>query len=204
MQEAVSSMIRSNQNLLTMVNLLLEVYRYEAGRKTLTFAPVDLTELVTEVVSELQPIAQDKSLLLQTDLSSLNHQSVSRVMGDRLELRRVITNLLGNAIKFTDAGAVTIRLQPGPTPTAPMLLLSVADTGPGIPESQLPNLFESFSPGSHRRSGSGLGLHLSRRIVEAHQGRIAVQSTVGKGSVFTVEFPIAPEAVPTPTNSAQN
>jgi signal transduction histidine kinase len=195
MQEAVGTMIRSNQNLLTMVNLLLEVYRYEAGRKTLTFSPVELADLVQEVVAELEPIARDKALTLRAELEcsesgSLDGKAQGQVMGDRLELRRVITNLLGNAIKFTDAGTVTVCLKLRAETAPPMVQLSIEDTGPGIPESELPNLFESFSTGNHRRSGSGLGLHLSRRIVEAHNGRITVQSTVGQGSLFTVALPL--------------
>jgi signal transduction histidine kinase len=196
MQEAVVTMIRSNQNLLLMVNMLLEVYRYEAGRKTLTFAPVNLIELIQEVVAELTPLATDKGLLLTFEHSEADgKQAMAMVMGDRLELRRVLTNLAGNAIKFTDSGSVKVRLQSGThTSTSgqsiPVLILEIEDTGPGIPAQELPTLFESFMTGSHRRAGSGLGLHLSRRIVEAHHGTIEVQSEVRKGSVFTVLLPL--------------
>jgi two-component system, sensor histidine kinase and response regulator len=184
MDEAVSIMIRSNQNLLTMVNMLLEVYRYEAGRKTLAFAPVNLGELLQEVVQELSPIAQDKSLKL-----ALEQSEPLTVKGDRMELRRVFTNLIGNAIKFTDAGAVTVRLEPQPQPAG--VAIAIEDTGAGISLEDQQHLFQSFSQGSHRKGGSGLGLQLSRRIVEAHQGQIEVSSEVGKGSVFTIQLPSA-------------
>lgn len=198
MQEAVVTMIRSNDNLLTMVNMLLEVYRYEAGRKTLNFAPVNLVELVQEVIEELQPIASDKGLALRFEpVNSLDNPSAKLVTGDRIELRRVVTNLLGNAIKFTDSGYVSVRLSSGTSPipgvkdhSLPVIILEIEDTGPGISPTELPKLFESFMTGSHRRSGSGLGLQLSRRIVEAHQGRIDVKSELGKGSIFTVQLPI--------------
>jgi signal transduction histidine kinase len=113
------------------------------------------------------------------------------VLGDRIELRRVITNLLGNALKFTDAGSVTVRLLTNSNSVKRTAIkLEIEDTGPGIPISDQAKLFESFITGSHRRSGSGLGLHLSRQIVEAHQGQIYVKSDVGKGSLFTVYLPL--------------
>ncbi|MBW4578056.1 MAG: hybrid sensor histidine kinase/response regulator [Tildeniella nuda ZEHNDER 1965/U140] len=190
MSEAIDTMIRSNQNLLTMVNMLLEVYRYEAGRKTLNFTPVNLLELVEAVIAELSPIAIEKKLALTLDQAALqNNQLSDTVMGDRIELRRVVTNLLGNAIKFTDAGSVIVRLITSNQKPA-TIALEVEDTGPGIPIADQPKLFESFMTGNHRRSGSGLGLHLSRQIVEAHQGQIYVQSDVGKGSLFTVRLPV--------------
>lgn len=192
MQEAISTMIRSNQNLLVMVNTLLEVYRYEAGRKRLTFSPVSLSELVEEVAGELSPLAIDKGLELGIDHANQGDgRSGVSVMGDRLELRRVITNLIGNAIKFTDKGFVKVRLAEAPTPY-PTAILEVEDSGPGIPAEDQPNLFESFMQGSHRRGGSGLGLHLSRRIAEAHNGTIEVKSKVGEGSKFTVKIPSQP------------
>ncbi|MER3432729.1 MAG: hybrid sensor histidine kinase/response regulator [Leptolyngbya sp. ERB_1_1] len=185
-QDAIATMIRSNANLLTMVNTLLEVYRYEAGRKTLVFAPVNLAELAQEVVKELSPLAIDKHLTLNLEF---NESENFNAKGDRLELYRVMTNLIGNAIKFTDEGTVTVRLIKVDTGLVPAIKLEVQDTGPGITESDRANLFESFIPGKHKRSGSGLGLHLTRRIVEAHNGRINVATESGKGSTFTVYLP---------------
>lgn len=191
MQEAVTIMIRSNQNLLTMVNMLLEVYRYEAGRKTLNFTPVNLVELIHEVVEELSPLATEKQLALNSEMPPQG-SGVETVVGDRLELRRVVTNLLGNAIKFTNAGMIVVRLSGQSSSgngSSPSTVLEVEDTGPGIQPNEVPTLFESFVQGNHKRGGSGLGLQLSRRIVEAHRGRINVTSEVGKGSVFRVELP---------------
>lgn len=191
-QEAIDIMSRSNLNLLTMVNMLLEVYRYEAGRKTLNFSPVDLVILAKEVVEELSPIAVDKGLTLA--LGEMPNGSLL-VKGDRLELHRVITNLVGNAVKFTDKGSVTIDLQvetgtlKSSNRQGPIAHLSVQDTGAGIPPEEHAMLFESFTQGKHKRSGSGLGLHLTRRIVEAHAGEIQVKSIVGEGSRFTVLLP---------------
>jgi two-component system, sensor histidine kinase and response regulator len=195
-QEAIDIMSRSNQNLLTMVNTLLEVYRYEAGRKALIFSPVDLTTLAGEVVEELSPIAIDKGLVLQMGEMPTNPLLVK---GDRLELHRVMTNLVGNAVKFTDRGSVTLDLvvsqgnlggdARSSKRALPIVNLSVRDTGAGIPTEEHAMLFESFVTGKHKRSGSGLGLHLTRRIVEAHNGEIKVSSKVGEGSTFTVLLP---------------
>jgi len=195
MQEAIATMARSNQNLLQMVNTLLEVYRFEAGRKNLVFSPVNLQDLLEEVVKELTALVQEKKLSLQLDLGK---SANTKVMGDRLELYRLFTNLVGNAIKFTDAGSVTIRLNPTSAPgnTAAMqtsgeyVTITVEDTGVGIAIEEQATLFERFRPGSHKRSGSGLGLYLSRRIVEAHQGTIEVKSELGKGSAFIVRLPL--------------
>jgi signal transduction histidine kinase len=110
-------------------------------------------------------------------------------MGDRLELHRLFTNLISNAIKFTDTGTVSIYLKP-PVACDGVVTVKVADTGVGIPPEEQATLFERFRQGSHKRSGSGLGLYLSRLIVEAHQGTIQVNSEVGKGSVFVVNLPI--------------
>ncbi len=186
--DAIATMIRSNENLLTMVNTLLEVYRYEAGRKTLNFTPVNLVELTQNVVKELSPIAIDKQLDLKFECDP-NQEFV--VKGDRLELYRILTNLIGNAVKFTDQGVVTIRLSKATKAGLPSVKLDVQDTGAGIPQEERSTLFESFIPGKHKRSGSGLGLHLTRRIAEAHHGSIEVQSEVNRGSTFTVYLPIS-------------
>ena len=188
MQEAIESMARSNRNLLDMVNTLLEVYRYEAGRKTLSFSTVDLRELAEEVVQELQPLATEQGLSLHSDWEE---QAKTQVEGDRLELRRVLTNLVGNAIKFTEQGSVYLRLKttkPDESGTG-WIMVEVQDTGQGIPPEEQQALFERFRQGGHKRSGSGLGLHLSRRILEVHQGTIEVQSQVGEGSSFIVKLP---------------
>lgn len=187
MQEVIEIMARSNSNLLAMVNTLLEVYRFEAGRKTLAFQPVDISKLLEEVSEELSPLASQKQLAVNLHLGE--ESEISIVMGDRLELHRLFTNLIGNAIKFTDTGSVTIGITPA-TGSDEYITVEVADTGPGIPLEEQPTLFERFRQGSHKSSGSGLGLYLSRRIVEAHQGTILMNSEVGKGSVFTVCLPI--------------
>ncbi|MFB2879077.1 ATP-binding protein [Floridanema aerugineum] len=194
--EVLDTMVRSNQNLLAMVNTLLEVYRYEAGRKTLTFSQVDLTEILKQAVQELQPLADEKNLCLNLDLGKKATDSSDgkiTVEGDRLELHRVFINLIGNAIKFTEAGSVEVHLinqADKNSNSKPSIIVEVEDTGPGISREDQTKLFERFRQGKHKQSGSGLGLHLSRRIVETHQGTIDVKSELGKGSCFTVSLPV--------------
>lgn len=194
MQEVISTMARSNQNLLAMANNLLEVYRYEAGRKTLSFSPIDLEELFKELIQELTPLAHDKKLALNLELGE-NSDGPNQLMveGDRLELRRVFTNIIGNAIKFTDSGSVDVRLLRGDRngkPSNRQVTVEIQDTGPGIAPEDQALLFERFRQGRHQRAGSGLGLHLSKRILEAHQGKIQVKSEVGKGSLFLISLPV--------------
>ena len=193
MKEAITAMIRSNHNLLQMVNNLLEVYRFEAGKKTLQFESCNLREIVQEVAQELSPLADEKGLSVNLDSSDLDQQNKTAgvVMGDRLELRRVVSNLIGNAIKFTDTGGVKIRIfeTSALTTNKNCVTIEVQDTGYGIAPEDQAKVFERFRQGKNKRSGSGLGLHLSSRIVETHQGKIEVSSEPGKGSVFTVLLP---------------
>ncbi len=207
MEEAIDIMIRSNQNLLHMVNTLLEVYRHDAGEKMMAFEVCNVSSVLQDVIQELTPLAHDKGLDLHVvdDLLS-SSEKAGKVMGDCLEIRRLFVNLIGNAIKFTDTGSITVRLkemaalgeeEDYETPHGEMLqavppswiVIEVQDTGSGIQPDDQVTLFERYRQGNHKRSGSGLGLYLARRIVEAHDGTIGVNSEAGRGSLFTVRFP---------------
>ncbi|TAF05093.1 MAG: sensor histidine kinase, partial [Nostocales cyanobacterium] len=174
----------SNQTLLSMVENVLEVYQYEAGCKDLEFFPVDLWELAQKVVQELKPLAVVKNLVLNVKLNNTQPSAV-KVRGDRIELYRLLTNLVGNAIRFTDSGSVEVYL----SSQDQRVTIAVKDTGIGISKTEQLCLFERFRQGKHQRQGNGLGLCLCRQIVEAHQGNIYVSSTLGKGSIFTVSLP---------------
>jgi len=198
MRDAFGTMVRSNKNLITMVNMLLEVYRYEAGGKFLSFAAVDLRQLITEVAEELAPLADAKGLSVNLDLTeSAESDPIAKYPGDRLELHRLLTNLIGNAIKFTDSGSIDIRLKAENSPAftsftnQPLawVIIEIQDTGAGISRTEQTKLFKRFGPGTHKKSGTGLGLHLCRQIVEAHRGTIEAKSELGKGSLFTIRLP---------------
>ncbi|WP_017324614.1 hybrid sensor histidine kinase/response regulator [Synechococcus sp. PCC 7336] len=200
-REMLGLMRESNQNLLHMVNNILEVYRLDAGQEQFAFSQLDFLASIESVQQELLPLAEAKHLELsiQCDRSSSERfdETIASVWGDRLALRRVFTNLVGNAIKFTEKGSVTIEIciiaAPGRTNNghspSPWLQVSVRDTGPGIPLAEQKHLFERFRRGKHWRSGSGLGLHLSSRIIEAHHGQLEVESEPGEGSCFRVRIP---------------
>ncbi|HEY9816535.1 MAG TPA: HAMP domain-containing sensor histidine kinase, partial [Candidatus Obscuribacterales bacterium] len=198
---AIAVMIRSNDSLLQMVNTLLEVYRYDAGYKTLTFSICDLRHIIQEVMGELQPIADEKGLRLAFETDDHGSDISAKVRGDRLELRRVFTNLIGNALKFTSQGQVVVQLAEQQISSMEQgehvpswIKVEVQDTGPGISPDDQQMIFERFRQGKGKRSGSGLGLYLSRRILEAHQGQISVVSEPGRGSVFSVQLPgVMPE-----------
>lgn len=183
-EEALAGISSSNQNLLQMLNTLLEVYCYELGEKKLSFITVDVQELMTEVVTELNPLALEKKLALTCDWQS----EVREFSCDRMELRRVFTNLINNAIKFTDTGSVTIS----GTSDAENLLIEIQDTGVGISKADQEQIFERFKRAKHNRSGHGLGLHLCQQVIQAHKGELSVRSQPGQGSTFTIQLPLTP------------
>ncbi len=189
MHEAIAAMIRSNYHLMQIVDTLLEVQCYEAGAKTLTLIQCSLGEIATEVVQELKHLAKSKGLTLTVNADAPPPVATGKVLGDYLELRRMITNLVGNAIKFTEQGGIDISVTT--SPQGDQAIVAVRDTGPGLSSQERDQLFQRFHKGTHHQSGSGLGLHLVSRIVEAHQGTITVESQPDQGSVFTVCLPLS-------------
>ena len=204
-KDAIAETIQNNKQLLDMVNTLLEVYRHDAGHKTLALSPVNLCDLATAVVNELKPLADEKQLAFEiSDAagSPIADASPYEMRGDAIELRRVMTNLVGNALKFTDQGQISVQLDrsdqaPPNLPTdgdrsdvSTWLAVSVIDTGIGISEADQSEIFEWFRQGNQRRSGSGLGLHLCCRIAKLHGGCIDVESVLKKGSTFTLYLPV--------------
>jgi two-component system, sensor histidine kinase and response regulator len=187
-KSSLKTVSRSNEDLLQMVRNLVEAYTYDADAKQFTFVSIDLLEIIEEVVRELTPIAINKNLELAINIVSANGNF--QIAGDRLELKRLITNLVGNSLKFTDVGKVSIKITP-PTPDSPVLTIAVCDTGTGIPESDIDDLFERFRRGNHKRSNSGLGLYLCKQIAQAHGGNISVRSILGEGSTFSIDLPDA-------------
>jgi len=202
--EVLRNVISNNENLLQMTNNVLQVYRHEAGQKKLVRSPVSMYALVKDVVQELKPLADEKSIDLSihaqqgTDVPLAQaEKSISdcyKSAGDHMELRRLLTNLLGNAIKFTDTGSISVVLSINPDacdaiPTSEAIEIAIKDTGPGIEEDAQEKIFEWFQQGDHMRAGSGLGLHLSKRIAEMHQGTLTLESEVGKGSTFVLALP---------------
>ncbi|MGD1851913.1 MAG: ATP-binding protein [Cyanophyceae cyanobacterium] len=188
LREMLKNVISNNSNLLAMANTLLEVYRHDAGQKEMAFARLNLHRLAKEVVAELAPLATERSLSLSLEVGATLSVSNFWIMGDGLEMRRVVTNLVGNGLKFTDEGEVKVRLF---LPKDDQVAIAISDTGVGIPKAEQEEIFNRFRQGQHMRAGSGLGLHLSQRVIEAHGGCITIDSTVGQGSCFTMWLPRA-------------
>jgi len=207
MAEAVNNVVTNNENLLHMTNTLLQVYRHEAGHKKLVQSPLSMRAIAQNVVKELRPLAEEKSLMLALDIVGASEGDPEKeryeVLGDRIELRRLLTNLLGNAIKFTDEGSITVRLSVELSESGVSFVkTAVIDTGAGIDDAAQERIFEWFYQGQHMRAGSGLGLHLSKRIAQMHRGDITLQSCVGEGSTFTLTLPkFNPESVAVASSS---
>lgn len=177
----LSTMLRSNEDLLGLVNALLEVYKYEAGKLDLCKTDFLFKDLVTQCYKELQPLAKNKNIEFTLEFNADDNLTVS---ADRGEIRRVIANLCGNAINYTNLnGKIDMEVHESEND----VIFSVADNGNGIPKEDIPHLFKRFSQGTtqKRSTGTGLGLYLSRQIIEAHEGKIWLESRMNKGSVFT-------------------
>lgn len=177
----LSTMLQSNEDLLGLVNALLEVYRFESGKLTLCKTAFSVKDLVEQCYSELKPLAEKKNI----DFSVIFElEDNLHILADRAEIKRVITNLCGNALNYTNKNGIVKVLAKAQCGD---FIFSVTDNGNGIPQSDIPNLFKRFSQGTARKrsTGTGLGLYLSRQIIEAHNGKIWVDSKVDKGSEFT-------------------
>ncbi len=186
------SMAERNINrLMNILNDLLSLSRIESGKMTMKFENLDLRGLIEFIHTSFKPQTDGKSIQLRTELPP----EVPAVYGDREKLEQVLTNLVGNALKFTpEGGEIVISAKPY-NGTAHWMAISVRDTGAGIPSDQLDKIFEKFHQveGSLQRSvgGTGLGLAITKGLVEAHKGKIFVESEVGKGSRFTFTVPIS-------------
>lgn len=181
--EAVTEIIKNNDNLLEMLNTLLDTYQYEIGQKVLNFEHVDLRDLILTVIKQLLPLATEKKLEIQLNSS---HQ-LPQITGDKLELRRLFTNLIANAIKYTDYGFIEVNLND----SADKILIQIKDTGVGISPDDLKLIFERYYQSKNRRSGKGIGLYLCKQIIETHNGEITVQSELGKGTIMTITLPVS-------------
>ncbi len=189
-------------HLLQLINDILDFSKIEAGGMTLEQGPFRVEELAARALGLVRERAQDKGLELLCDIQDatlLGHRAVLR--GDALRLQQVLTNLLGNAVKFTDAGQVLLALgtepMAGSTDPRLTLVIQVRDTGIGMTAAQCSQLFREFSQAdasiTRRYGGSGLGLAISQRLVTLMGGTLSVASTPGAGSCFTVHVPLQVE-----------
>ncbi|GIF02861.1 response regulator [Actinoplanes siamensis] len=186
----------SGRHLLGLINDILDLAKVEAGRMDLRVAPVRVDTAIEELLTTLSPLFAQKRLTVMIELAPVT------ALADRLRLRQIVENLVSNAIKFTPAeGTITITTSGTDTDVC----IVVTDTGVGIADADAERVFEEFQQvgdPERRHAGTGLGLALTRRLVEAHRGGITLDSTPGQGSTFTVRLPAAPVTQPSATGTA--
>lgn len=194
-KDMVTMMCRSGEGLLRIIDDILDISKVEAGELAVHSEPFDVAELIEAVLAPLVLKAQGKGLEFAVSVAS----AVPAVLvGDKVRLAQVLINLAGNAIKFTDQGSVTVRLTQGDASEAAAFVLraTVLDTGPGIDEAVLPGLFEPFAQADAYRErsqgGAGLGLAISKKLVGLLGGELRAKSTLGRGTEFWFEVPLAP------------
>jgi PAS domain S-box-containing protein len=183
---------RAGDNLLRLVNDILDLSKVEASQLELERTDFSLHDLVEKVKEMVVMPADEKGLTL---ICAIAPEVPDRLVGDPTRLGQILVNLLGNAIKFTETGTVALRIQSdSDASSGGGLAFSVTDTGIGIPTEQLATIFERFtqadSSTTRKYGGSGLGLTISRRLVELMGGRLRVESIVGQGSTFTFAIPL--------------
>jgi len=194
-RDYVETIRQSSESILKIVNDILDFSRIESGKLELENLPFDLRKCVEDALDTLAPKAGEKKL----DLSYLMEDGVTpRVRGDAARLRQILVNLIGNAVKFTAAGEVAVDIAPG---TDQQLHFTIRDTGIGIPKDKQDKLFNAFCQAdvstSRQYGGSGLGLSISRRLVELMGGRLWLESEEGKGAAFHFNLAL-PAASDTP------
>jgi len=184
-QPLVGAVLRGGRRLMDTLNSVLDLAQLESGSYQLDLRPVEVRTESAEALEALRPLADKKGLRLEL----VNRPAAAWCSADRNALCRVFNNLIGNAIKFTDAGHVVVDV----TSDAANVRIRVADTGPGIPAEFIPHLFDEFRQASdghdRQHEGNGLGLTITKRLIELMGGTIEVTSHLGAGSVFEVCLP---------------
>lgn len=192
-QKSMSTLLETSSSmLLSAVNEILDFSRLESGKLTLSKVSFRYKKVLHDIIATTEVLAAQKNLKLVYNQDSAPDLTV---MGDPYRLKQILLNLVANAIKFTDQGTVEIELKVKNTPGKIISLqIRIADTGIGISEQDLPYIFDEYRQVVHYKridwqKGSGLGLPICKKLIELHQGKINVRSTVGKGSVFEIELP---------------
>lgn len=195
----VQTILGNSEQLRLLVSDVLDVSKIEAGQIELESMEFDVGTTVETVVESLAVRAEEKGLELTV---YVGENAPARVLGDPARIQQIVMNLVGNAIKFTTSGHVAVTLGPVESSSGPVLRLMVADSGPGIAADKTEAIFDRFvqenSSTNRRFGGSGLGLHITRSLVEMMGGSIRVESGVDVGSVFAVDLPLKVTANPPP------
>jgi PAS domain S-box-containing protein len=194
----VHEILKAGRHLLDLINEVLDLAKIESGRIDLSLEPVSLSAVIDDCRQLIQPLAAAREIGLQCDLPA-----GKTVRADRVRLKQVLLNLLSNAVKYNrECGSIRLEATTG---AAGRLRIAVIDTGPGIPAERLGELFQPFNRLDAERSeieGTGIGLTITRRLVEMMGGEVGVASEVGKGSSFWIELPAEMPAAHAPANGA--
>ncbi len=187
--EALRAVRRNGRHLLAIINDILDLSKIEAGKMTVERLPTSPAQIISEVESMMRVRAQEKSLPFKVELTS---PIPAEIETDPTRVKQMLINLVGNAIKFTESGSVSLKAEIGATPQQATLVFRVTDTGIGMTPEQCETIFDAFSQAdtstTRRFGGTGLGLAISRRFAQLLNGDIGVESEVGRGSTFTVRF----------------
>jgi ammonium transporter len=182
----LSKILVSAEHLLTLIDEILDLSRVEAGEVTIDLAQVHIAEVMREVTELLEPLVDRPRVRLGVEAGP----GLPPVVSDRDKIKQILLNLVSNAIKYTDEGAIALRAEADDG----RLRVAVSDTGVGIPADELGSIFDEFhradSASARRRGGTGLGLTISRRLARALGGDIAAESRLGVGSTFTLDLPV--------------
>ena len=180
---------KSGRHLLALINDVLDLSKIEAGQLTLALSEYSMSDVVQTVATAVEALAAEKRLALQVTVAP----GLPLGRGDERRLSQVLLNLVGNAIKFTEAGEVRVEVRAADG----AFRVAVADTGPGIAPEDQEKIFQEFqqvdSSSTRKKGGTGLGLSIAKRIVELHGGRIGVESSPGQGSTFWFTLPVRVE-----------
>jgi signal transduction histidine kinase len=184
-RDDVKTVLSASRHLIDLIDEVLDVSAIATGQVVLRLGDVDLGALVSDVAKTQRPIVQKKGVEVKVKVCSPS----PLIRGDEARLRQVLTNIISNAVKFTEKGSIDISVEQ----SGGVASVHVADTGPGIPAEALPKLFREFVQlGSlkQRAHGTGLGLAICKRLVEAHGGDVGAESVLGQGSIFYIKVPV--------------
>ena len=177
----------SGQEMLQLTNDLLDISKIESGKIEIYPEHISLASLIDEVIQSLKPEAEKKNI----KIASMINEAVTTIYADPARMKQILFNLLDNAIKYTDVnGSVSVAVSFSNND----IIIEVKDTGIGIKKERLGHIFSRFNEHAPGYKGTGLGLYIAKSLVEAHKGRIEVESELGKGSVFRIYFPKGPAA----------
>jgi signal transduction histidine kinase len=183
--ESIGLISQAAEQMDALIRDLLDVNRLDAGKLVIASAPVDPSVLLADSLQTLRPLVEEKGISLDLQIEP----ALPKVMADRERIQQALSNLVGNAIKFSATGSKIVVV---PRREADEVVISVIDNGKGIPAEQLPLVFDRYWQSSRTdRQGAGLGLAIAKGIVEAHGGRIWIESTPGEGTTASFTLPFA-------------